>query len=48
MVGLTEEDFERIEHFVNTPRYERDPDQLRPGESDDGREGIGGRDGTEE
>jgi hypothetical protein len=30
MVGLTEDDLERIEHFVNTPRYERDPEQLTP------------------
>lgn len=40
MVGLTEEDLERIEHFVNKPRYAREPDQLRPGSAAD--------DGTEE
>lgn len=38
MVGLTEKDLERIKQFADTPRYDRDPDQLRPGTSDDGRE----------
>jgi hypothetical protein len=30
MEMLTEDDLERIEEFVNTPRYAREPDQLRP------------------
>lgn len=38
MVGLTEDDLERIEHFVNRPRYAREPDQLRPEEHEEERE----------
>lgn len=40
MVGLTEDDLERIERFVNTPRYERDPDQLCPEAISEEREEI--------
>ncbi len=33
--GLSDEDRERIEQFLDTPAYERDPEQLTPGERDD-------------
>lgn len=33
--GLSEEDRERIEQFLETPAYERDPEQLTPGGRDD-------------
>ncbi len=38
--GLSDEDRERIEQFLETPAYERDPEQLTPGERDD-EEGAG-------
>ena len=30
MVGLSEEDIERIQSFANTPRYQRNPSSLMP------------------
>jgi hypothetical protein len=32
--GISDEDRERIEQFLDTPAYERDPEQLLPGERD--------------
>jgi hypothetical protein len=34
MVGLSEEDIERIQSFANTPRYNREPTNLMPEESE--------------
>lgn len=39
MVGLSEEDIERIRSFANKPRYRRDPSNLMPeGDHDEGDE----------
>lgn len=35
MVGLSEEDIERIQSFANKPRYRRDPSNLMPGAEHD-------------
>lgn len=35
MSGLSDNDLERIRSFVNTPRYKRSPDQLRPEDMDE-------------
>lgn len=32
---LSEDERDRIERFVSTPRYERTPDQLRPEEDEE-------------
>ncbi|SNZ18131.1 hypothetical protein SAMN06269185_3258 [Natronoarchaeum philippinense] len=33
--GLSEDDRKRIEQFLERPAYERDPEQLRPGEREE-------------
>ncbi|MFB6123987.1 MAG: hypothetical protein ABEJ78_11080 [Haloferacaceae archaeon] len=37
--GLTPEDFDRIRTFLEKPKYDRDPEDLMPSETDGGREG---------
>lgn len=37
MVGLSQEDIERIQAFANTPRYQRNPSGLMP-DGEDGDE----------
>lgn len=34
--GLTDDDLDRIRAFLETPAYARTPEQLLPGDTDDG------------
>lgn len=38
--GLSEKDRERIAQFLETPAYERDPEQLAPDEGEEGEEPV--------
>ncbi|WP_423751080.1 hypothetical protein [Salinirarus marinus] len=37
--GLTPEDIDRIRTYLEKPKYDRDPEDLMPTETDDGRGG---------